>query len=73
MLALVACQKASEQAITSGEFKVEKLFTHEGCTVYRFYDDRTVYYTNCNGSTQSSHSCGKGCTHIDNVTTENKQ
>ena len=57
---LTACQKPAESSATVGrEFKVEKLFTHEGCTVYRFFDDRHVYYTNCQGSTQSR--CGKGC------------
>ena len=57
---LTACQKDAEQTARAGtEFKVEKLFTHEGCTVYRFFDDRTVYYTNCQGSTQSN--CGKNC------------
>ena len=50
-------------------YTVEKLFTYEGCTVYRFNDHRTVYYTNCNGETQSSHSCGKNCTATDNVST----
>lgn len=59
-LYLTACQKNAEQTARVGnDFKVEKLFTHEGCTVYRFDDNRTVYYTNCQGSTQSS--CGKNC------------
>jgi len=66
-------KKAPEQSTHQGEFKVEKLFTYEGCTVYRFNDDRTVYYTNCSGSTQSTYSCGKGCTHINNVTTDNSK
>lgn len=57
---LTACQKDAESLARVGhDFKVEKLFTHEGCTVYRFDDTRTVYYTNCQGSTQSS--CGKNC------------
>ena len=60
VLFLTACQKDAESSARVGhEFKVEKLFTHEGCTVYRFFDDRRVYYTNCQGSTQSS--CGKNC------------
>ena len=57
---LTACQKDAQQSeYTGAGFRVEKLFTHEGCTVYRFHDDRTVYYTNCKGSTQSN--CGKNC------------
>ena len=31
-------------------YKVEYLFEHEGCKVYRFYDrGNCVYFTNCNG------------------------
>lgn len=57
---ITACQKPAESSTSVGrEFRVEKLFTYEGCTVYRFFDDRHVYYTNCQGSTQ--HSCGKNC------------
>lgn len=42
---------------------VSLLFEYEGCKIYRFYDDRFHYFTNCTQtiSTQST-SCGKGCT-----------
>ncbi|HMH23932.1 MAG TPA: DUF4884 domain-containing protein [Puia sp.] len=31
-------------------YKVEYLFEHEGCKVYRFFDrGNYVYFTNCNG------------------------
>jgi hypothetical protein len=31
-------------------YKVDYLFEHEGCKVYRFYDrGNYVYFTNCNG------------------------
>ena len=34
----------------NGTYKVEYLFEHEGCKVYRFYDrGQYVYFTNCNG------------------------
>ena len=56
---LTACQQKAERSTQLPNYKVETLFTHEGCTVYRFDDGRTVYYTNCQGSTQSS--CGKNC------------
>lgn len=37
------------------QINVEKLFEHDGCSVYRFMDGASpVYYTNCQGSTQSS-------------------
>lgn len=64
LLTLAGCQKQAETTQKVGNYKVEKLFTHEGCTTYRFYDGRTVYYTNCaesNTSTQYSESCGKHC------------
>ena len=70
-VALVGCQKQAEEMQHKGEFKVEKLFTFEGCSVYRFRDDRTVYYTNCNGSTHSTYNCGKGCSRDDVVSTTN--
>ena len=65
MLVLVTgCYKAAEHTETKGvgEFEVETLFTHEGCTVYRFEDGRTRYFVKCqNGdaSTMTSHSAGK--------------
>jgi hypothetical protein len=72
LVVLVGCQKQSEEIVSQGEYKVEKLFTHEGCTVYRFHDAWTVYYTNCKGQAQSQHNCGNGCMKTDVVTTEIK-
>jgi len=35
-------------------YKVEYLFEHDGCKVYRFYDyGNYVYFTNCNGQTMA--------------------
>jgi hypothetical protein len=67
MLLLTAClEKPAQSAATVGvEFVVETLFTHEGCTVYRFKDSGDYrYYTNCSGSTSwtTTESCGKSCT-----------
>lgn len=60
MIALTGCEKAPEVQIQSGEFNVERLFTVDGCTAYRFRDsDRAIYYTNCNGSTQSEYRHGR--------------
>lgn len=67
VLALTACQKAPESAKGVNGFKVEKLFDYDGCTVYRFYDDRTVYFTRCDGmkpTTAYTESCGKGCSRL---------
>lgn len=60
---LSACGKPAETSTAVGkEFVVDKLFTHEGCTVYRFEDGGNKrYYTNCQGSTSWQESCGKGC------------
>lgn len=65
---LSGCSKPAETRTAVGrEFVVDKLFTHEGCTVYRFYDGGTRYFTNCSGSTNWQESCGKNCTRNMNV------
>jgi len=69
LVSLVGCTKPAEESIKRGEFDVQKLFTYEGCTVYRFRDDRNIYYTNCNGSTQHLESCGKNCSYQEIVPT----
>ena len=73
VLMLSACTKEPEATVQQGEFRVERLFTNEGCTAYRFNDaGRYVYYTNCPGTTQESHStsCGKTtCTETNRVDT----
>lgn len=72
-IALIACdaKPAEESRVVGpqGSYKVDRLFTVDGCTVYRFDDGgRSRYFTNCGGSAMSEHteSCGKGCTrHVD--------
>jgi hypothetical protein len=61
VLALVGCTKPAEKSSAVGrEFVVETLFTHEGCTVYRFIDGGNHrYFTNCNGSTEWRETHGK--------------
>lgn len=66
VLALAGCKKEpTGPSQFKGGFKVETLFTHEGCTVYRFEDDRTIYFTKCEGAASSSaipiQNCGKSC------------
>jgi hypothetical protein len=59
---LVSCAEDPISVTTNGEFKIGKLFTHEGCTVYRFMDGMNYrYFTNCT-STFWKESCGKNCT-----------
>lgn len=41
LVALSSCEKAPESTTAAGvEFQVDRLFTHDGCTVYRFEDGR---------------------------------
>ena len=61
IVSLSACGKQAEQTMAAGvEFKVDKLFTIEGCTVYRFSDVGAYrYFTNCSGSTSWDQQSGK--------------
>ena len=68
-LAMVAgCEKPAESvAHTGAGFTVERLFTHDGCTVYRFTDSHKRYFTRCDGiaaqaTTTWQESCGRNCT-----------
>jgi hypothetical protein len=49
----------------NAEVKVEHLFTHDGCAVYRFRDAGYHYYVRCDGAgsamTHSLEPCGKSC------------
>jgi hypothetical protein len=64
LMLLTGCAKQAERVDqVNMEFNVDTLFTKDGCTVYRFYDEgRGRYFTNCKGSTEWSESCGKNCT-----------
>lgn len=48
---------------SADNYRVGKLFTVDGCTVYRFYDGDAHYFTNCHGNTETNRTvyCGKGC------------
>lgn len=61
VLMLAGCGKPAESTTRVGnDFEVGKLFTVDGCTVYRFVDGiRTHYFTNCSGSTRYTVSEGK--------------
>lgn len=64
-LVMTGCVKdpAERHVIQGTEFTVDRLFTHEGCTLYRFRDGDShhIYYANCGASTFHQQSCGKGC------------
>ena len=51
-------------------FKVDYLFEHDGCKVYRFYDYGYVYFTTCNGEAIVKRD---SCSDIRNVTVVKKQ
>lgn len=41
-----------EEPQNNATYKVDYLFEHDGCKVYRFYDrGEYIYFTNCNGET----------------------
>lgn len=45
----ISCQNTAEKTIPSSNmnYSIDKLFTHDGCTVYRFSDNGYKYFTNC--------------------------
>ncbi len=40
-------------------YTVDFLFVHDGCSIYRFYDDGVHYYVDCSGSTNTRRLSGK--------------
>jgi hypothetical protein len=61
-LLISGCGSPAKEVSTDGDFEIGRLFTKDGCTVYRFSDaGRYVYFTNCNGSTNWNEICGKNC------------
>lgn len=67
-LALAGCYKQSESSAHAGvDFEVDRLFTHDGCTVYRFWDGAgRRYFARCEGASSAgttwTETCGKNCT-----------
>lgn len=65
VVALAACNRVTPEQTTRPGVDgtaVERLFTVDGITVYRFYDaGRNVYFTS-NGATHHTENCGKSCT-----------
>lgn len=63
---LMACQGEAQETHEAGDFKVEFLFEHDGCKVYRFNDGRTVYFSDCRGKiehTTTTHANKSTVTH----------
>lgn len=67
LMTLAACERPAESTAptTNNEYNVERLFTTDGCTVYRFHDNFTRYYfVKCDAGqhgTQWQENCGKNC------------
>ena len=68
-LGLFACHNDPISTIQTdnNKIKIDKLFTHDGCTVYRFLDGNYIYWVHCPNSGDEStmwtteESCGKSC------------
>lgn len=48
-----------EESTPNPAFKVALLFEYDGCRVYRFFDARYVYYSDCRGTTSWIEKVGK--------------
>lgn len=59
-VALSACRGDAISVTKNGDFKIEFLFEKDGCKMYRFYDGRTVYWSNCEGRVSSDHETHSG-------------
>ncbi|MFT3908336.1 MAG: hypothetical protein QM737_02835 [Ferruginibacter sp.] len=54
MLIMTSCKQQAKSEVQEGNFKVELLFTKDGCDVYRFKDGAIyVYWSNCEGNIKS--------------------
>ncbi len=78
-LAALACSGCLAPPVASSpsnnsQIEVETLFTHDGCTVFRFYDAGYHYYARCEDArvsvaTMSDVSCGRNCVQQEEVPT----
>jgi hypothetical protein len=60
LLFIIACSGPYEDTKTENTYEIETLFTHDGCTVYRFFDRLSpIYFTNCHGEASWRKSIGK--------------
>jgi len=75
LIAAALLMGCGERPVSSSQsnnprIQVDKLFDHDGCTVYRFDDaGRSRYFTKCatTSNTSWTESCGKNCTHEVNI------
>ncbi len=70
---LAGCERPpiSEAPTNNPAIIISKLFQYDGCTVYRFNDNREAhYFTNCKGSVSSEQSCGRNCRYDETIETK---
>lgn len=57
------CIKEGQEIVPEqsfGDYRVQLLFSADGCNVYRFHDGgNSRYFTNCKGSTSWNEASGK--------------
>lgn len=72
---LVGCSRQQAVETNNPNFEIDKLFTKDGCDVYRFRDaGYPRYFVKCENAQAGvswSESCGKGCTNSVSVQTSN--
>jgi len=62
LLFFAGCSKEGIEKMqtNNSEIEVTLLFEHDGCRVYRFFDDGRKYFTNCNSAFwEERYQCGK--------------
>ena len=63
LFVILSCEKrAAKETTKDGDFEIEFLFEKDGCKMYRFYDGRYVYWTNCEGKTNADYQTRSGKT-----------
>jgi hypothetical protein len=66
IITAIACdnrQPMKVEQTENTEYKVELLFVHNGCNIYRFEDQgRYIYYTDCRGKVEYSYTVSDGKT-----------
>jgi hypothetical protein len=70
---LTSCEESAEERArpATERFNIEKLFDHEGCTVYRFHDGYDRYYARCGATTVTSYPVSNGeTTRLDGIATD---
>ncbi|MCX6216581.1 hypothetical protein [Spirosoma sp.] len=68
---LLACEKTpiSTDTTDNPAIKLDKLFTVDGCNVYRFHDsEHDVYLTTCSGNVEYEYKTGGKHKHTHRIT-----